>query len=189
MDFYVDWLEGLVGDIGDGAFGLAAGGLASVKRKSGVNEVFTGLRPFPFTKTMTAGRDQGDCKANSDCRLPGAHCSAPLRARTLRASTPGHARRSDRLGVGAALAPERVGRSSRSRSRAISGATAHSPASGAGGAGVPSTLMSGGSTSSGLRSGEGADHPLDQIVGLLAALRHRARNWFPPAPRPCLRCP
>ena len=54
VDFYIDWLEGLVGDIGDGAFGLAAGGLASVKRKSGVNEVFTGLRPFPFTKTMTA---------------------------------------------------------------------------------------------------------------------------------------
>jgi hypothetical protein len=53
VDFYVDWLEGLVGDIGDGAFGLAAAGLASVKRMSAVNEVFTGLRPFPFTKTMT----------------------------------------------------------------------------------------------------------------------------------------
>ena len=54
VEFYVDWLEGLVGDIGDGAFGLAAAGLASVKRMSGMNEVFTGLRPFPFTKTMTA---------------------------------------------------------------------------------------------------------------------------------------
>jgi hypothetical protein len=54
VDFYIDWLEGLVGDIGDGAFGLAAAGLASVKRKSGTSEVFTGLRPFPFTKTMTA---------------------------------------------------------------------------------------------------------------------------------------
>jgi hypothetical protein len=53
VDFYVDWLEGLEGDIGDGEFALAAAGLASVRRMSGVNEVFTGLRPFPFTKTMT----------------------------------------------------------------------------------------------------------------------------------------
>jgi hypothetical protein len=53
VDFYVDWLEGLEGDIGDGEFALAAAGLASVRRRSGVSEVFTGLRPFPFTKTMT----------------------------------------------------------------------------------------------------------------------------------------
>jgi hypothetical protein len=54
VEFYVDWLEGLEGDIGDGEFALAAAGLASVRRMSGMNEVFTGLRPFPFTKTMTA---------------------------------------------------------------------------------------------------------------------------------------
>ena len=53
VDFYIDWLEGMEGDIRDGQFGLVASGLALLKKKFAVEEVFTGLRPFPFTKTMS----------------------------------------------------------------------------------------------------------------------------------------
>jgi len=52
-DFYIDWLEGMEGDVRDGQFGLVASGLTLLRKRSTVDQVFTGLRPFPFTKTMT----------------------------------------------------------------------------------------------------------------------------------------
>jgi hypothetical protein len=49
VDFYLDWLEGLEGDDADGLFGHVAAGLGLIKRKSRFDQVFTGLRPFPFS--------------------------------------------------------------------------------------------------------------------------------------------
>ena len=49
VDFYIDWLEGMEGDVRDGQFGSVASGLALLKRKSITDQVFTGLRPFPTT--------------------------------------------------------------------------------------------------------------------------------------------
>jgi hypothetical protein len=52
-EFYIDWLEGMEGDIRDAHFGLVASGLALLRKRSAIDEVFTGLRPFPFRKNMT----------------------------------------------------------------------------------------------------------------------------------------
>ncbi|TIW61815.1 MAG: hypothetical protein E5V49_13860 [Mesorhizobium sp.] len=46
-DFYLDWLEGMEGSDQDGAFGLVASGLGLLKRKSRIDQVSTGNRPFP----------------------------------------------------------------------------------------------------------------------------------------------
>ena len=47
VDFYLDWLEGMGGDDRDGAFGTVASGLALLKKKSRIDQVCTGHRPFP----------------------------------------------------------------------------------------------------------------------------------------------
>ena len=46
-DFYLDWLEGMEGTDRDGAFGIVAAGLGLLKKKSRVDQVATGHRPFP----------------------------------------------------------------------------------------------------------------------------------------------
>jgi hypothetical protein len=47
VDFYLDWLEGMEGAYEDSAFGVVASGLAMLKKKSQMDEVATGDRPFP----------------------------------------------------------------------------------------------------------------------------------------------
>ena len=51
VDFYLDWLEGMEGTLEDSAFGVVASGLAMLKKKSQVDEVATGDRPFPARGT------------------------------------------------------------------------------------------------------------------------------------------
>jgi hypothetical protein len=51
IEFYLDWLEGLEGDIADGKFGIVASGLALVKKKSQLDTVSVGQRPFPTRGT------------------------------------------------------------------------------------------------------------------------------------------
>ena len=46
-DFYMDWLEGMEGDLEDGLFGIVASGLYLLKKSSQQDLVFTGQRPFP----------------------------------------------------------------------------------------------------------------------------------------------
>ena len=46
-DFYLDWLEGMEGSDQDGAFGNVASGLGLLKKKSQIDQVATGHRPFP----------------------------------------------------------------------------------------------------------------------------------------------
>lgn len=46
-DFYMDWLEGMEGDLEDGRFGTVASGLYLLKKSSQQDLVFTGRRPFP----------------------------------------------------------------------------------------------------------------------------------------------
>jgi hypothetical protein len=47
VDFYLDWLEGMEGVDQDGAFGVVASGLGLLKKKSRMDQVATGYRPFP----------------------------------------------------------------------------------------------------------------------------------------------
>ena len=47
VDFYLDWLEGMEGSDQDGAFGIVASGLGLLKKKSRIDQVATGHRPFP----------------------------------------------------------------------------------------------------------------------------------------------
>jgi hypothetical protein len=47
VDFYLDWLEGMEGVDQDGAFGVVASGLVLLKKKSRMDQVATGYRPFP----------------------------------------------------------------------------------------------------------------------------------------------
>ena len=50
IDFYLEWLAGLEGDIRDSLYGLVASGLLLVaKRAIGKDRVFTGRRPFPVS--------------------------------------------------------------------------------------------------------------------------------------------
>jgi len=93
-EFYIDWLEGMEGDTLDGQFGLVASGLALLRKRSAVDEVFTGLRPFPFTKSMTLKRF-GRQRSRS---LLQTTRSASLRAYTLSNAQNrrrGHASRAD----------------------------------------------------------------------------------------------
>ena len=46
-DFYLDWLEGMEGSDQDGAFGNVASGFGLLKKKSRIDQVATGHRPFP----------------------------------------------------------------------------------------------------------------------------------------------
>ena len=46
-NFYMDWLEGMEGDLEDGLFGIVASGLYLLKKSSQQDLVFTGQRPFP----------------------------------------------------------------------------------------------------------------------------------------------
>jgi hypothetical protein len=50
IDFYLDWLAGLEGDIRDSLYGLVASGLLLVAKRAIVKDrVFTGRRPFPVS--------------------------------------------------------------------------------------------------------------------------------------------
>jgi hypothetical protein len=49
VDFYIDWLEGLEGDIQDRQYPKLAAGLALLKRRATNENVYTSERPFPFT--------------------------------------------------------------------------------------------------------------------------------------------
>jgi hypothetical protein len=49
VEFYLDWLEGMDGDVRDGLFGIVASGLAQLARKKKLDEVATGERPFPVS--------------------------------------------------------------------------------------------------------------------------------------------
>jgi hypothetical protein len=49
VEFYLDWLEGLDGDLQDRVFGSVASGLAQLRKRSGLDMVFSGRRPFPAT--------------------------------------------------------------------------------------------------------------------------------------------
>ena len=54
VDFYLDWLERIEGDVKDGElYGIVASGLVLLKRGSQDDVVFTGRRPFP-TGSVTA---------------------------------------------------------------------------------------------------------------------------------------
>jgi hypothetical protein len=46
-DFYLDWLEGMEGSDQDGTFGIVASGLGLLKKRSQIDQVATGHRPFP----------------------------------------------------------------------------------------------------------------------------------------------
>jgi hypothetical protein len=46
-DFYLHWLEGMEGSDQDGAFGTVASGLGLLKKRSQIDQVYTGQRPFP----------------------------------------------------------------------------------------------------------------------------------------------
>ena len=46
-DFYLDWLEGMAGTDQDGDFGTVASGLALLKKRSRLDQIFIGRRPFP----------------------------------------------------------------------------------------------------------------------------------------------
>jgi hypothetical protein len=58
-DFYLDWLEGLEGSDQDGVFGIVASGLGLLKKRSRIDQVCTGHRPFP-----TRGATPEDWKAS-----------------------------------------------------------------------------------------------------------------------------
>ena len=47
VEFYLDWLEGLDGDRQDRTFGTVASGLALLRRRSRLDLVLSGRRPFP----------------------------------------------------------------------------------------------------------------------------------------------
>jgi len=49
FEFYLDWLEGMEGELCDGVFGLIVAGLQLLRRRNWHNKgtVFTGRRPFP----------------------------------------------------------------------------------------------------------------------------------------------
>jgi hypothetical protein len=49
VEFYLDWLEGMDGNVRDGLFGIVASGLAQLARKKQLDEVATGERPFPVS--------------------------------------------------------------------------------------------------------------------------------------------
>jgi hypothetical protein len=46
VEFYIDWLEGMLGD--ESMFDTVASGLTLLKRASRTDQVFTGYRPFPM---------------------------------------------------------------------------------------------------------------------------------------------
>jgi hypothetical protein len=47
VEFYLDWSEGMEG-AGEDAFGNVAAGLGLLRKKSRVDQVTTGYRPFPM---------------------------------------------------------------------------------------------------------------------------------------------
>lgn len=47
VEFYLDWLEGMEGNLEDDTFGIVASGLALLAMKRLVDQVATGHRPFP----------------------------------------------------------------------------------------------------------------------------------------------
>jgi hypothetical protein len=55
VDFYLNWLEGLEGDVRDRQFGLVAAGLGLLRKRRSSDDIFTGERPFP---TRGATRNQ-----------------------------------------------------------------------------------------------------------------------------------
>jgi hypothetical protein len=55
LEFELDWLEGMHGDIEDGLFGVVAGGFGYEKRMNKLDVVFTGCRQFPVPKNPSPG--------------------------------------------------------------------------------------------------------------------------------------
>jgi hypothetical protein len=53
VEFEVDWLEEMDGDVEDGLFGIVASGLALQKRSNQYQDVVTGRRIFPIPKAPT----------------------------------------------------------------------------------------------------------------------------------------
>jgi hypothetical protein len=47
VDFYLDWLEGMEGDLEDPKFGIVISGLMLLKKESRTDQVTIGERPFP----------------------------------------------------------------------------------------------------------------------------------------------
>jgi hypothetical protein len=52
VDFYLDWLEGMKGNDEDSTFGIVASGLGLLKKRSQIDQIYTGHRPFP-TRSVT----------------------------------------------------------------------------------------------------------------------------------------
>jgi len=61
-DFYIDWLEGMEGDIEDGLFGIVSSGLYLLKKSCHQDVVFVGQRPFP-ANDASPGQFQAMLKA------------------------------------------------------------------------------------------------------------------------------
>lgn len=90
-DFYLDWLEGMEGTDQDGAFGIVASGLGLLKKKSRIDQVATGHRPFP-TRDATPEQWRSGGPSVDRCRWsmeiahpsPTQGCASTLCARLLR---------------------------------------------------------------------------------------------------------
>ena len=66
VEFEIDWMEAMDGDIKDGIFGLVASGLALQFKNNKFDMVLTGLRQFPAKKNLT----EAEQKRNRELAKP-----------------------------------------------------------------------------------------------------------------------